>query len=107
MAIAAWDRFTGVGPAEGERHRSGDCLPSLRAKSNAVNTAFKAALADAGRSDYDAPVYLRNVLMKLMKEMGYGQEYRYVMMSNAYAAGEVYFRWNSNNTLLFPDKQGP
>ena len=82
------------------------CAP----KSNAVYTAFKAALADAReRPDYDVPVHLRNAPTKLMKEMGYGQEYRYAHdEANAYAAGEGLFpAGNSTNTLLFPDKQGP
>ncbi|EHC93810.1 ATPase, AAA family [Salmonella enterica subsp. enterica serovar Uganda str. R8-3404] len=94
VAIAAWDCFTRVGPAEGERAIAQAivylaCAP----KSNAVYTAFKAALADAReRPDYDVPVHLRNAPTKLMKEMGYGQEYRYAHDEpNAYAAGEVYF----------------
>ncbi len=75
VAIAAWDCFTRVGPAEGERAIAQAivylaCAP----KSNAVYTAFKAALADAReRPDYDVPVHLRNAPTKLMKEMGYGQ----------------------------------
>ncbi len=74
VAIAAWDCFTRVGPAEGERAIAQAivylaCAP----KSNAVYTAFKAALADAReRPDYDVPVHLRNAPTKLMKEMGYG-----------------------------------
>ena len=44
------------------------------------------------RPDYDVPVHLRNAPTKLMKEMGYGQEYRYAHdEANAYAAGEEYF----------------
>ncbi len=94
VAIAAQDCFTRVGPAEGERAIAQAIVYRLRAKSNAVYTAFKAALADAReRPDYDVPVHLRNAPTKLMKEMGYGQEYRYAHdEANAYAAGEVYFR---------------
>ncbi len=72
-------------------------------------TAFKAALADArDRPDYDVPVHLRNAPTKLMKEMGYGQEYRYAHDEpNAYAAGEQYFpAGNGANALLSPDKPG-
>ncbi|KER03892.1 replication-associated recombination protein A [Photorhabdus temperata subsp. temperata] len=94
VAIAAWDCFTRVGPAEGERAIAQAivylaCAP----KSNAVYTAFKAALADAKeKPDYDVPVHLRNAPTKLMKEMGLGEEYRYAHDEpNAYAAGEVYF----------------
>ncbi len=94
VAIAAWDCFTRVGPAEGERAIAQAivylaCAP----KSNAVYTAYKAALADAkSKPDYDVPAHLRNALTQLMKEMGLGAEYRYAHDEpNAYAAGEVYF----------------
>ncbi|WP_323836326.1 replication-associated recombination protein A [Photorhabdus africana] len=94
VAIAAWDCFTRVGPAEGERAIAQAivylaCAP----KSNAVYTAFKAAMADAKeKPDYDVPVHLRNAPTKLMKGMGFGEEYRYAHDEpNAYAAGEVYF----------------
>lgn len=94
VAIAAWDCFTRVGPAEGERAIAQAivylaCAP----KSNAVYTAYKAALADAkSKPDYDVPAHLRNAPTQLMKEMGLGAEYRYAHDEpNAYAAGEAYF----------------
>ncbi|AIR68189.1 replication-associated recombination protein A [Dickeya fangzhongdai] len=94
VAIAAWDCFTRVGPAEGERAIAQAivylaCAP----KSNAVYTAFKAAMHDAReKPDYDVPEHLRNAPTRLMKEMGLGAEYRYAHdEDNAYAAGEVYF----------------
>ncbi len=94
VAIAAWDCFTRVGPAEGERAIAQAivylaCAP----KSNAVYTAFKAAMQDAReKPDYDVPEHLRNAPTKLMKEMGLGAEYRYAHDEpNAYAAGENYF----------------
>lgn len=94
VAISAWDCFTRVGPAEGERAIAQAivylaCAP----KSNAVYTAFKAAMRDARECpDYDVPEHLRNAPTKLMKEMGFGKEYRYAHDEpNAYAAGEVFF----------------
>lgn len=94
VAIAAWDCFTRVGPAEGERAIAQAivylaCAP----KSNAVYTAFKAAMKDAKQSgDFDVPLHLRNAPTQLMKEMGAGGEYRYAHDEpNAYAAGENYF----------------
>ncbi len=94
VALAAWDCFTRVGPAEGERAIAQAivylaCAP----KSNAVYTAFKAAMRDAReQADYDVPEHLRNAPTKLMKEMGLGAEYRYAHDEpNAYAAGEDYF----------------
>jgi len=110
VAISAWDCFTRVGPAEGERAIAQAivylaCAP----KSNAVYTAFKAAMADAReRPDYDVPVHLRNAPTKLMKEMGYGQEYRYAHDEpNAYASGEVYFPQEMAQTRYYrPTNRG-
>nr|WP_283780438.1 replication-associated recombination protein A [Pectobacterium atrosepticum] len=94
VAISAWDCFTRVGPAEGERAIAQAivylaCAP----KSNAVYSAFKAAMQDAReKPDYDVPEHLCNAPTRLMKEMGLGAEYRYAHNEpNAYAAGESYF----------------
>ncbi|MBC8945258.1 MULTISPECIES: replication-associated recombination protein A [Xenorhabdus] len=110
VAIAAWDCFTRVGAAEGERAIAQAivylaCAP----KSNAVYTAFKAAMADAQeKSDYDVPAHLRNAPTNLMKEMGFGEEYRYAHDEpNAYAAGEVYFPPEMQHTRYYhPTSRG-
>ncbi|VFS54219.1 Replication-associated recombination protein A [Moellerella wisconsensis] len=110
VAISAWDCFTRVGPAEGERAIAQAivylaCAP----KSNAVYTAFKAALADAREQpDYDVPDHLRNAPTKLMKQLGAGQEYRYAHNEpNAYAAGENYFPPDMKEThYYFPTNRG-
>ncbi|MWP48363.1 MULTISPECIES: replication-associated recombination protein A [unclassified Gilliamella] len=94
VALAAWDCFTRVGPAEGERAIAQAiiylaCAP----KSNAVYLAFKQAMTDAeSKPDYDVPEHLRNAPTSLMKNLGYGAEYRYAHDEpNAFAAGENYF----------------
>ncbi|MNN05902.1 Replication-associated recombination protein A [compost metagenome] len=65
------------------------CAP----KSNAVYTAFKAAMRDAAENgSLEVPLHLRNAPTKLMKNLGYGEEYRYAHDEpDAYAAGEDYF----------------
>ncbi|MBV8659617.1 MAG: replication-associated recombination protein A [Burkholderiales bacterium] len=65
---------------------------AVAAKSNAGYMAYNAARAfiqqDKSR---EVPVHLRNAPTKLMKELGYGHEYRYAHDEpNAYAAGETY-----------------
>ncbi|MEJ2763181.1 replication-associated recombination protein A [Photobacterium sp. MCCC 1A19761] len=93
VAISAWDCFTRVGAYEGERAIAQAIVYLASApKSNAVYTAFKQAKADAmNHPDYEVPVHLRNAPTKLMKEMGYGEEYRYAHDEpGAYAAGECY-----------------
>ncbi|OTQ72160.1 recombination factor protein RarA [Gilliamella apis] len=94
VALAAWDCFTRVGPAEGERAIAQAivylaCAP----KSNAVYLAFNQAMKDAtSQPDYDVPEHLRNAPTQLMKNLGYGAQYRYAHDEpNAFAAGENYF----------------
>jgi putative ATPase len=65
---------------------------AIAAKSNAGYMAYKQARAfvktDKSR---EVPVHLRNAPTKLMKELGYGHEYRYAHDEpHAYAAGETY-----------------
>ncbi len=65
---------------------------AMAAKSNAGYNAYNRALAFV-KSDRsrEVPVHLRNAPTKLMKELGYGHEYRYAHDEpNAYAAGETY-----------------
>lgn len=110
IAISAWDCFTRVGPAEGERAIAQAIVYlACAAKSNAVYTAFKAAMNDArDLPDYEVPVHLRNAPTKLMKEMGYGQSYRYAHdEANAYAAGEAYFPEQMAQTrYYYPSNRG-
>ncbi|MGF1698881.1 replication-associated recombination protein A [Photobacterium makurazakiensis] len=94
IAVSAWDCFTRVGAYEGERAIAQAIVYLASApKSNAVYTAFKQAQIDAmNHPDYEVPHHLRNAPTKLMKELGYGEEYRYAHDEpGAYAAGECYF----------------
>lgn len=110
VAIAAWDCFTRVGPAEGERAIAQAIVYlAYTPKSNAVYTAFKAAMRDAReKADYDVPAHLRNAPTRLMKEMGMGAEYRYAHDEpNAYAAGEDYFPPEMAHTRYYqPSSRG-
>lgn len=110
VALSAWDCFTRVGPAEGERAIAQAivylaCAP----KSNAVYTAWKQALQDAhNQPEYEVPVHLRNAPTGLMKDLGYGEEYRYAHdEAGAYAAGENYFPQEKQDTrYYFPTNRG-
>lgn len=110
VALSAWDCFTRVGPAEGERAIAQAivylaCAP----KSNAVYLAFNQAMKDAqALPDYDVPEHLRNAPTQLMKKLGYGDEYRYAHDEvNAYAAGENYFPPEMADTLYYqPTERG-
>ncbi len=94
LCLNAWDVQERLGSPEGELAVAQAivylaCAP----KSNAVYTAFKAAMRDAAENgSQEVPLHLRNAPTKLMKELGYGNEYRYAHDEpDAYAAGEDYF----------------
>lgn len=94
LCLNAWDVQERLGSPEGELAVAQAivylaCAP----KSNAVYTAFKAAMRDAAeQGSQEVPLHLRNAPTKLMKQLGYGDEYRYAHDEpDAYAAGEDYF----------------
>ena len=94
LALNAWDTFERLGSPEGELALAQAlvylaCAP----KSNAVYTAYKTALKDARQSgSLDVPMHLRNAPTGLMKDLGYGENYRYAHdEANGFAAGETYF----------------
>ena len=66
---------------------------SCAAKSNAVYTAFNRALSLARESgSLEVPLHLRNAPTALMKEEGYGANYRYAHdEEHGFASGECYF----------------
>lgn len=93
VALSAWDAFERVGPAEGERAIAQAAVYCACApKSNALYMAYNQCRADVrAEPDYEVPVHLRNAPTSLMKDLGYGEEYRYAHNEpNAYAAGERY-----------------
>ena len=65
---------------------------AIAAKSNAGYNAFNAAMSFVRKDkSREVPVHLRNAPTKLMKELGYGHEYRYAHDEpHGYAAGETY-----------------
>ncbi|MEE8429259.1 MAG: replication-associated recombination protein A [Gammaproteobacteria bacterium] len=94
LALSAWDVQARLGSPEGELALAQvviylACVP----KSNAVYAAFKAAMADAKKmGSLEVPLHLRNAPTRLMKELGYGKQYRYAHDEpEGYAAGEHYF----------------
>lgn len=79
VAVAAMEAFRFVGLPEG-------VLPMTQAatylacseKSNAVITAYRAALGDVKQhGPLDVPLHIRNAPTSLMKTLGYGRNYKY------------------------------
>ncbi|GGQ12286.1 replication-associated recombination protein A [Shewanella litoralis] len=94
VALNAWDCYHRIGPAEGERAIAQAVLYLASApKSNAVYSAFGAARELAKQTGHEpVPNHLRNAPTKLMKEIGFGKEYRYAHNEpGAFAPGENYF----------------
>ena len=66
---------------------------AIAPKSNAVYNAYNAVRAFVAKdSTRPVPEHLRNAPTRLMKDLGFGREYRYAHdEADAYAAGEDYF----------------
>ena len=94
LALEALQTYERLGSPEGELAIAQAvaylaCAP----KSNALYTAFDAAMADARQfGSLPPPLRIRNAPTKLMKQLGYGKGYRYAHdEAGAYAPGERYF----------------
>ena len=94
MALDACETYERLGSPEGELALAEATLYlAVAAKSNAAYVAWNRA-RELVRGDGSRPVpeHLRNAPTKLMKDLGYGREYRYAHdEAGAYAAGEDYF----------------
>jgi len=93
LALDAWEAYERLGTPEGELALATAvvylaCAP----KSNAVYTAMGEAMADvAAFGTLEVPLKLRNAPTRLMKDLGYGRDYRYAHDEpGAFAAGERY-----------------
>lgn len=94
MALEACEVFERLGSPEGELAiAQAVVFLACTAKSNAVYKAFGEAMQDAkSLGSLEVPLHLRNAPTRLMKQLGYGKDYRYAHDEpDAYAAGETYF----------------
>lgn len=92
-AIAAREAYQFLGSPEGELAIA-QCVLYLATapKSNAVYTAFKASFKAAQRSgSLMPPVHILNAPTKMMKEMGYGEDYIYDHDELEGFSGQNYF----------------
>jgi putative ATPase len=94
LALDAAETYERLGSPEGELALAEAVLYlAVAAKSNALYNAYKAARAfvqeDGTRP---VPLHIRNAPTRLMKDLGYGRDYRYAHdEADAFAAGENYF----------------
>ena len=110
LCLNAWEALERLGSPEGELVLAQSVVYlACAAKSNAVYTAAKAAQADAREfGSLEVPMHLRNAPTKLMKELGYGENYRYAHdEKDAIAEGERYFPDDmSERTYYHPVPRG-
>jgi len=93
VALAAKDAYDFLGSPEGDLAIAEAIVYLATApKSNNVYGAWGAAL-EAAREHPAAPVplHIRNAPTKLMKEIGYGEGYRYDHAEGGHSAGQEYF----------------
>jgi putative ATPase len=94
VALDATETYERLGSPEGELALANAVIyMAVAPKSNAAYVAYGAARKFVGK-DISRPVpeHLRNAPTRLMKDLGFGSEYRYAHDEpEAYAAGENYF----------------
>ena len=94
ISIHACEAYERLGSPEGELAIAQAVIYlACAAKSNATYLAFNEMKDEVSRTGtLEVPLHLRNAPTKLMKNLGYGKEYRYAHSEpQAYAAGENYF----------------
>ena len=94
MALNACAVYERLGSPEGELALANAVLYlAVAAKSNAAYRAYNAARAFVAKDQSrGVPEHLRNAPTRLMKDLGYGADYRYAHdEAEGYAAGENYF----------------
>ena len=79
VTLAAKEAFDFIGPPEGNLALAQAAVYlSLAPKSNALYTAYGEVMEDVHKTEADpVPLHLRNAVTGLMKNVGYGQGYKY------------------------------
>lgn len=94
LALEAGEVYERLGSPEGELAiAQAVVFLACAAKSNALYVAYGEAMEDAKTlGSLEVPLHLRNAPTRLMKQLGYGKNYRYAHDErDGYAAGERYF----------------
>jgi putative ATPase len=94
LALQACETYERLGSPEGELALAQAVVYlALAPKSNAMYEAYNSAREFVARDGTrPVPLHIRNAPTRLMKQLGYGKNYRYAHdEAGAYAAGESYF----------------
>ena len=93
IALETTQTYERLGSPEGELAIAQAVIyMAVAAKSNACYVAYSEAMADVRKyGSLEVPLHIRNAPTALMKELGYGKDYRYAHDEDGgYAAGENY-----------------
>lgn len=93
IAMDAWQAYERLGSPEGELALANAAVYlAVAPKSNAVYAGMKAAQADVKQfGTLDVPLHLRNAPTPLLKNLGFGRNYRYAHDEpEGFVAGEQY-----------------
>lgn len=93
LVLDAWHAFERLGSPEGDLAIAQAVIYlAITSKSNATYTAWNALRKEVSSSGtLPVPFHLRNAATKLMKDLGFGEGYRYAHDEDQhYAAGETY-----------------
>jgi putative ATPase len=104
LCLDGWDTYERLGSPEGELAIAVAivylaCAP----KSNAAYNAYKAARAKVEETgSLEVPLHIRNAPTKLMKDLGYGKDYRYDHdEAEAHAAGQQFLPDRLAGTVFY------
>jgi putative ATPase len=104
LCLDAWDAYERLGSPEGELAIA-QALVYLAGvpKSNAVYKGYAAARAAVEQhGSLEVPMHIRNAPTRLMKDLGYGKEYRYDHdEAGAHAAGQQFLPDALANTRFY------
>ena len=110
LCLDASETYERLGSPEGELALAEAVIYlAVAAKSNAVYEAYNAARAFVSKdTTRPVPMHLRNAPTRLMKDLGYGKEYRYAHdEAGGYAAGERYLPEGMNEVTWYqPTERG-
>ncbi|MDT8407229.1 MAG: replication-associated recombination protein A [Methylococcales bacterium] len=110
IALDAWQAFERLGSPEGELALAQAVLYlAVAPKSNAVYQAYNQAMRETKQcGSLDVPVHLRNAPTRLMKNLDYGQDYRYAHdYPEGYVPNENYFpEALTGHTYYHPVRRG-
>ena len=104
IALNAWDVVERLGSPESELTLAQAVIYMASApKSNAVYNAFnQARKLVASAPAYDVPLHIRNAPTSLMKDLGYGVDYRYAHdYPDAFVAGDSYLPPELHGTQFY------